>query len=466
MGLSTFHSLNTAARGLEAARAQIAITAQNTANAGTVGYTRQSAQLQALPGVHSNGLFPNATGAGQGVEVAGIGRSASELVNRQVRGAVAQSGYLQVNAQAYSGIEDILREPGDNSVSSAVNAYHSAWQDFGNNPGDTGAGTALLEAAKSLASRLNNDTQSLKDQRATQSGELQAEVGQVNSLAEQLAVINGAILNTGATGGSTNELLDHRDQIAEQLSSLTGGQLRPNANGTADYLVGGNALVSGEIIKPLEVDSETSTVVWKHRPVNAEGNPASAGIDGGSIAGRLSVLSEDGPLAKALEGYSKLTTDLAEGTNGALQKAVLYGPDGQELPDAPPPFFTVGEDGTLSVAITDPSQIGHAQSGGGALDGSIADEISGLGASVSNSWTGFVSGVGSASRSALNGLSLSVGTESSARASQQSMASVDRDEEAVNLVTFQHAYQASARVLTAVDEMLDTLINRVGLVGR
>ncbi|HEY4616555.1 MAG TPA: flagellar basal body protein, partial [Citricoccus sp.] len=58
MGLSTFSSLNTAARGLEAARQQIAVTAQNTANAGTVGYTRQTVGLSALPGVQGGGLFP------------------------------------------------------------------------------------------------------------------------------------------------------------------------------------------------------------------------------------------------------------------------------------------------------------------------------------------------------------------------------------------------------------------------
>lgn len=457
MGLSTFHSLNTAARGLEAARAQIAITAQNTANAGTVGYTRQSAQLQSLPGVQSPGLFPNPAGVGQGVEVAGIGRSASELVNGQVRNAVAKSSYLQISAEAYSGVEDILREPGDYSVSTAVNSYHSTWQEYANNPGDTGAGTALLEAAKSLANRLNSDVQKLQDQRTTQVGELHAEVGRANTLAEQLAVVNGAILTTGAAGGSTNELLDTRDQIAEQLSSLTGGQLRPNANGTADFLVGGNALVSGDTNKELGLGEDPNTggprIVWTHRA----GSP---GVDGGSIAGRLAVLSADGPLQKAVDAYNTLATDIATKTNALHSDAeTATGAKGGDL-------FGINANGSLEVLITDPTKIAHAAPGAGALDGSRADEIGALGEDITNSWTGFVSGVGASSRGALDNLSLSVGTESSARSSQLSLASVDRDEEAVNLVTFQHAYQASARVLTAIDEMLDTLINRVGLVGR
>lgn len=460
MGLSTFHTLNTASRGLAAASAQIAITAQNTANAGTVGYTRQSAQLQALPGVQPTGLFPNPTGAGQGVEVAAIGRSASELLNTQVRHALGQSGYQQVNAEAFSGIEDILREPGDASVSTAISAYHSAWQDYANSPGDPGAGTALLEAAKSLTGRVSSDYQKLENQYSAQEAELAAEVNQVNSLAEQLAQINGTIRSTGAAGGSTNELLDFRDQIAEQLSALTGGQLRPAADGTGEFLVGGNALVSGETAHALAPGEDATTgepiVAWSHRP-------GSAGLDGGSLAGRVAVLSDAGPIAKAMGQYNATAQAIATNTNAVYATGVAAdGSTGHT-------FFEVTGDPAaknLTIEVTDPAAIIHAAVGGGGMDGSIADQISTTGTEVLGDWSGYVSGVGSSARGALDGLNLAVGSESSARASQQSMASVDRDEEAVNLVTFQHAYQASARVLTAVDEMLDTLINRVGLVGR
>ncbi|MFB9071417.1 flagellar hook-associated protein FlgK [Citricoccus parietis] len=435
------------------------MTAQNTANAGTVGYTRQSAQLQSLPGVQPTGLFTNPTGAGQGVEVAGIGRSASEMLNTQVRHALGQSGYQQVRAEAFSGVEDVLREPGDASVSTVISAYHAAWQDYANNPGDTGAGTALLEASKSLTGRLSSDFQKLENQYSAQEAGLAAEVNQVNSLAEQLAQINGTIRSTGAAGGSTNELLDFRDQIAEQLSALTGGQLRPAADGTGEFLVGGNALVSGETAHGLEVGKDADDlpmVQWKHRP-------GSAGLDGGSLAGRVAVLSDSGPLAKAMEQYNETAEAIATSTNAVYSTAAAAdGSTGHT-------FFEVNGDPAaknLGILVTGPEAILHAAAGAGAMDGSVADQISATGGEVLGDWSGYVSGVGSQSRSALDGLTLAVGSESSARASQQSMASVDRDEEAVNLVTFQHAYQASARVLTAVDEMLDTLINRVGLVGR
>jgi len=57
-------------------------------------------------------------------------------------------------------------------------------------------------------------------------------------------------------------------------------------------------------------------------------------------------------------------------------------------------------------------------------------------------------------------------TRATAENLQRSNASVDLDEEMTNILAYQRAYQGAARVLTAVDEMLDTLINRTGLVGR
>jgi len=460
MGLSTFSSLNTAARGLEAARQQIAVTAQNTANAGTVGYTRQSVGLSSLPGVQGGGLFPTPAGPGQGVQVTSVERSSSEILNRQVRTAVANSGYQQVVAETFSGIEDVFHEPGDHSVSSAVNAFHAAWQDVAANPQDTGAAAVLLETASSLAGRLRADVGRLEDQRTSTLTALDEDIEQVNALATRLAALNGSIRQATAAGGSANELLDARDQIGEQLAALTGGQLRPAANGTADFLVGGDALVSGETARQLERGADTQTgepiASWSHRP-------GSAGVTGGSIAARVAVLSEDGPLARAAREYDALATTLAQTTN-ALHATALNAsgePGGN--------FFTFGEGrpaAALTVAVKDPSGVAFADPTVGGLDGSIADRISQLDAEVTAGWTSFVTATGAQSRTALDNLNLTVATEATARASQLSLSSVDRDEEAVNLVTFQHAYQASARVLTAVDELLDVLINRTGLVGR
>lgn len=462
MGLSTFSSLNIAARGLEASRHQIAITGQNTANVGTAGYSRQSATLLSQPGITGPGLFPGPAGPGQGVMVGGIDRAASEFANRQVRTTMAHSGFQQIRAETFSRIEDVLREPGDNSVSQSINKFFTAWQELSNDPGGKAPSAVLMQEGIALSNRISTDYRSLSNQWASQHQALENDVAQVNELGGRLAYINDTIRQAVANGGNANELKDVRDQIAEQLSTLTGGVLRTNAEGTADFLIGGNALVTADGIQyklttsVTDAPGEEVTVSWSHRP-------GSAGVDGGSIAGRISVLSPDGPLVTSMNAYDDLASTVASQVNALHASGVnAAGVPGGD-------FFSIDPGNpaaSMKMALTNANDIAHAVPGTGALNGDLADQISQVAPDVSRFWSGFVSTTGASSRTALDGLALAVAAEGSARSSQLSISSVDLDEEAVNLVTFQSAYQASARVITAVDEMLDVLINRTGVVGR
>jgi flagellar hook-associated protein 1 FlgK len=124
---------------------------------------------------------------------------------------------------------------------------------------------------------------------------------------------------------------------------------------------------------------------------------------------------------------------------------------------------------TLSVTPSDAADIASGAPGAGGRDGTIADRIAQLGVSAdspSAAWSSLVTTIGVATRSALQQASLADLAATSAVNMQLSNSAVDLDEENVNLLMFQHAYQGAARVLTAVDEMLDTLINRTGIVGR
>ena len=111
--------------------------------------------------------------------------------------------------------------------------------------------------------------------------------------------------------------------------------------------------------------------------------------------------------------------------------------------------------------------VGHPASG--PKDGSIADAIAQLGVGTDSPdamWQRTVAGIGVDSRSAQQHESLTTAAETSALSARASSASVSLDEENISLLTNQHAYQAAARVMTAIDEALDVLINRTGLVGR
>jgi flagellar hook-associated protein 1 FlgK len=471
--VSTFGSLATAYSGLSAARAGLDVTGQNIANAGTAGYTRQRITQSSVPTVQTGFMRGTAALAGQGVSVDGIARLGSMTLDAGVRAAAGSSAYATARSGALDQLEDGLHEPGTNGLSAKLDGLWSAWSDLSAHTDDPGAASALLGAAGTVATTLASGSKAVSAQwdgvRATVAGQ----VAQLNDAAVQVAGLNDRIRSTLAGGGNANELMDQRDQLTQQIASLAGGTTRTNADGTVDVLIGGNPLVQGTDARSVALgggarlaDGAAVTLTW------TSGSGSAVALDGGSIAGNISLLAPadasgtGGALAQASAAYDAVATAIATRVNAAHHTGST--PAGTTGVD----FFAlragVPAAQGLTVVPTDASGIA-TRNAAGDHDGSVADAIGRIGSAVDapdRTWATFVSGVGTASRSATSEATLTGLALGNARTQQQSGAGVDLDEENVALLTYQHAYQGAARVLTAVDEMLDTLINRVGLVGR
>ena len=475
--MSTFGALNTAYRGLTAAQQGMNVAGQNIANAATEGYTRQRVDQSAVA-APARGLFSGgALQAGQGVSVNAIARLGSSFLDAGVRSAGAQAGYASVRSSALQGIEGILQEPGDNSISTALQGFWSAWQGAANEPDKSGPKGLLLNAANSVTDKISSAYKALDSQWSSVRGQAQDAVTAVNAAAAQVASYNTTIRSTLAAGGSANELIDARAKLTDQIASLAGGTVREQPDGTVDVLVGGNALVTGGSVRTLQLAGAT-------RLADATGNapriewttptPAStAALDGGEIAGALSVLApadKGGAIAQAAAAYNDFAGKLAEIVNKVHRDGQL--PDDASGNPGGHNFFTVGPAGSEALGLKGPSDIGGIAiklPNKGALDTGIADEISQLGTSANSPdkiWSGIVTDIGVQSRGAQQHESLTNAAQASALTGRASQTSVSLDEENVSLLTNQHAYQAAARVMTAVDEALDVLINRTGLVGR
>ncbi|MFS0730398.1 flagellar hook-associated protein FlgK [Curtobacterium sp. 1P10AnD] len=471
--VSTFGSLATAYSGLAAARAGIDITGQNIANAGTTGYTRQRVTQSSIPAAQTGFMRGTAALAGQGVSVDGIARLGSLTLDAGVRVAAGSSAYADARATALSALETGLREPGKDGLSAGLDAFWSAWGQVAAHPDDPGAASTLLGAANTVASTLSSGSKALDQQWSQVRSTVAAQVTQLNDAAKQVADLNGRIRSALAAGGNANELLDQRDQLTEQIASLAGGTVRTNADGTADVLIAGNPIVQGTDARSLALGGATAlrdgapvTLTW------TSGQAGAVSLSGGSIGGALSLLAPadaqgtGGALAQASASYDAVATKLAAVVNAVHETgSTADGMTGHA-------FFAIATGVSaaqgLSVVPTDATGLA-TRNAAGELDDSFADALSRLGAATDGpdaAWATFVTGVGSASRSAASESTLTGLALTSARTQQQSGAGVDLDEENVNLLSYQHAYQGAARVLTAVDEMLDTIINRVGLVGR
>ncbi len=491
--MSTFGGLNTAYTGLIAARKGLEVVGQNIANANTQGYTRQRITTSSVDAISRVGLMSAGVQAGQGVNVDGVARLGSAQLDAQVRSAAAVAGYSAVRSNALTAVEGSMNEPGKNGLSAQLDEFWAGWHDVANAPGENAPAGVLLGQAGVVTAQIGQGYQAVANQWSTTRGSVDGMVSEINGAAEQVAALNVQIRNAQTAGGGANELLDKRNSLTTTLAALTGGTVVDRGDGTVDVLVGGNALVSGDSAQKLvAIGAKSMTEAGSAPHVEWAAHPGSTvAVDGGELAGAISLLAPavtsgagmgtGGALAEAAESYNTFARNLADKVNAIHRTgSVSTNPTTAAGLD----FFAYDPTraaASLTVVPTTAAGIATGNPGSGAKDGSVADALAQLGAgkavasagppvsyvqSPSTDWSNFVTGFAVTTRTELQHASLADLTSTAAVGAQLSNASVDLDEENVNLLMFQHAYQGAARVMTAVDEMLDTLINRTGLVGR
>ncbi|POH73834.1 flagellar hook-associated protein FlgK [Arthrobacter glacialis] len=472
--MSTFSGLNTALSGLNAARTGLNTTGQNLTNVNTAGYTRQRAEFAALGTPARGALNDLGIKVGQGVGVSGISRLGDAFLDARVRTSFSVAGYTGARADALNSIEKTLNEPGPNGISSQLQGFWTSWQGVANTPGDAASSAVLLEKSATLLQSIASGYKALDGQWSQTRSNANTVVQDINGTAAQLASLNKSIRTAAASGTPSNELIDQRDALTAKIANLTGGTVRDLPDGTNEILLGGNVLLSGSTANELKLsgatkmaDGGTVQLEWAHRPGSA------VDLDGGKLAGLLSVLKpaeaagSGGMIAQTAASYNTMAAKLASTVNPIYQGGVA--PDkttGKDFFE-----FKAGVPAALGLTVV-PKDAGSIQvgaPGAGGKDGSIAADISQLGTGKDSPdavWSDTVVRLGVEIQTGLQQAVLADVSLTNAVASQQSNASVDIDEENVNLLAYQHAYQAAARVMTAIDEALDVLINQTGRVGR
>lgn len=170
-------------------------------------------------------------------------------------------------------------------------------------------------------------------------------------------------------------------------------------------------------------------------------------------------MAPTGPLATMAGTYEDLARQLAAEVNAVYSSELDADGNAHQ-------FFTIDDDNpvrSLAVAVSSPGDLITGTAG--EVDGSLAARIAEL-SGARGTWSSAVVDLGVETRTAVRRAEAAMVTQANAEAQLLSQTAVDLDEEGMNLIMYQRAYEASARVMTTVDEMLDTLINRTGRVGR
>jgi flagellar hook-associated protein 1 FlgK len=443
-----FASIGQATSGINAAQYSLNVVSQNISNADTDGYTRQQAQQVSADGTIVSSLMMNGSqNTLSGTRVASVDRMTDPVLNGRVLSEHAKGAAADTTATTMTGLEQIFPEPGTDGLSSSLDTFWQSWGTLANNPGDSGTRTSVLTAASAVTTNLNSLSASLSSVVSDAATNLNNDVSQANTAAAQLATLNSQIAIASATGQNANNLLDQRDQALDSLGKLVGGTSVIQPNGTATVTVGGQALVSGTTVSTLGV--------------NASGNVTVAGtavtLTGGSASSRVTALTT------TLPGYQSQLDAVA---NAVISAGNSIQSGGYDLNgNAGVALFSGSGAAGITVSMTNASQLAASSTSGGNLDGSNALAASQRGAATNGPdalYRTLVAGVGSASATAQQVQTTQDAVVSNVDSLKASISGVSYDDEVSNLLMYQHAFQASSRVLTTLDSMLDTLINHTG----
>ena len=458
----TFASFNTALSGLRYQQTVMEMASTNVANATTEGYVRRRVVGETTGASATPAMWSRSDEIGSGVRATGVNRMVDPLLDGRVRAEHGKQAWLDYQTGVLARVETGIAEPSDTGVAAAFSGFRSALHDLANAPDSEAARGQVLGAAETVSDAIRLQAHQLDEESAAQRTTLLTTVDEVNQVGSDLAATNHSIAVARLSGADDSTLLDTRDRLALRLSELTGATATVRSDGGMDVAVNGVPLVQGQSAGQLRIATGVTA------PGGADGNPVTFAVDpsgttvAGPIGGRAGAVADllDTVLPAYAAGLATIAQDFADQLNA--QHATGYdtaGAPGTALFDYDP----ADPAGTLRVAITDPAKVAASALAGGVRDATNASTMADA-ITVEDDYQRLVSGFGTSVASLRRLTANQQALTSQVDASREQLAGVSLDEETVNMVAAQRAYEAAARVMTTLDSVLDTLVNRTGLV--
>ena len=453
--MADFLSLHTALSGILAARAGVETTSHNVANAHSTGYTRQRVTQLSREYGHraSYGVV------GTGTTVDGIDRLRNEFLDMRVRAGLGLTAGLDVRASLLASVEEALAEP-ELGIGAVLADTWNAFEELSLSPTDPAARRNVIATLQALATRINTVAIGWERVGADAAVSIEQDINEVNRLLNEVAGLNDAIRRS--TGLDTpNDLLDRRDLALDRLAELIGATSRQMEDGTVKVSVNGLTVVFGDKVNELGWNRDDATIT---HPSGVDVTP------GGAVAEYQRFLQDVLPNYRAQ--FRQFVDTLVANLNERHRAgADIEGTPGEDL------FAFDADTFTLTLLVTDPDRLAASGTPFALHDGRNAASLAALREEavevdptksivLDNWWREIVTDIGVNARTARDAAAAQASLQSAAELARLGAHGVSIDEEMVALIEYQHAYQASARVMTAVDELLDQLITRTGLVGR
>jgi flagellar hook-associated protein 1 FlgK len=448
-------SLQIGISGLHTARRAMEVVSENIANVNTDSYSRrrveQSVKARLAP---MQGELPREIEAG--VELTGVTRARTELLDASYRSNAANASGAQVRADVAARAEEVLG-PIDGGAQDALNGFWAAWERLASRPDDLAARQEVLSAGERLASSMRSASQTLQQVQVDVAAKGAELVRDVNNYAAHIANLNTQIGEAVFRGTAPNDLLDERDALLDKLSKLTTITVVETPDRLASVYVGSYPLVDGMTPQEMVLSPSGGGPVW-----GVNGFPV-------DLSGELAAVHE--ALTLTLPGVQSQLDTIANELMAAMNQQHHMGTDLNNVVGGD--FFNGAGAADMRIAAGLTAAGIAAGLTSAPADNRNALEIAKLGAwvpvsgkSVDDLMSELAGSLGTSAASSEQMAKILGNTLAGIDDQRSSITGVNLDEELSDLLRYQRAYEASARIMTAADEMLDVLINRTGLVGR
>jgi flagellar hook-associated protein 1 len=439
----------------------ISITGHNIANVNTPGYSRQRVNLAT-----SLGLTSASGQMGSGVRVSDIQRIYDQFLGSQINTESYNLGKWEAQKSSLERVEIIFDETTGFGLNQAMGDFWNAWQDLANNPEGHTERQVLVAKSEIMAETFNKISSDLNQQQNDIDSSIEGAVIEINTIAGQISDLNIKISDIEKSGQSANDLRDERDLLLKELSSMIDISSFEGNDGQVTVLVGnGRPLVQPPYSLSLSTVTNASgheDVVW----VDRDGNSVDItnDISGGKLKGWLEVRDVK------IEDYKTRLDDLASSIITEVNNLHTAGFDLNGA--AGGAFFTGTSASDIAVDTNIINDVNLIAASGTGAPGDNSNSIaivnlqngllmSGGTATYDDFYNSLVSDVGIDAQSAQMNYDHQTAMASSLDNYRESISGVSLDEEMVNLVKFQHAYDAAAKLISAVDEMMNTVMNMV-----
>jgi flagellar hook-associated protein 1 FlgK len=471
--LGLFGTLDLGARSLATEQQGVEVTGHNLANVNNPAYSRQRLNIGTSPTIDTP-IGPEGTGA-EALSIEGL---RSEFLNSQIQSETSVQGSLEAQQTALQNAEAGLGEQLDSSASaqagSAANSVgtsqsladglsglFNSFQSLSTDPSSLAQRQVVLSNAATLATQFNQVDQRLGQVNTALNQGVQNDTTSANTLLSQIANLNDQISKAELNApGSANDLRDTRQSAIESLAKLVKVDVTNGNNGAVNVSIAGTLMVSGNQVNDQLQTYDSGGGQLLVKAANA-GTPLN--LTGGQIQGTIE--ARDGGVADLRKQLNTLASSLIQQVNAVHQAGYgLKGSTGAV-------FFTGTNAADIQVnsALTnDPSLLQAASVSGAAGDNGTALALAQLGqkpqAGLNNqtftqSYTQTSTAFGQALASVNSQLSDQQTVNKMLTQQRDSISGVSMDEEMTNLTKYQRAYEASARLITTVDNLLNTLLS-------